>query len=98
MGHSLYPVLPAHRQFLGCVHKFNRLIQIYDTGVRPETLDYQATGCATEPTGFFKIPSHGESHDKPGTIRIAASGGVNHWCFETRNSCFLFLSDRKPDW
>jgi hypothetical protein len=55
LGRSSYPVLLAHRQFLGCVQKFNRLIQICNTGVRPENLDDQATGCGTEPTSFFKI-------------------------------------------
>jgi len=67
-----------YRQFLGCIPKVNRLIEIHDTGVRPETLDDQAAGCSTEPTGFFKIPPHGESHDEAGTIRIATTSGVNH--------------------
>jgi hypothetical protein len=61
--HSIY------RQFLGCIQKFNRLIQIDDTGVGSETLDDQAAGCSTEPAGFFKIPHHGESHDKAGFLR-----------------------------
>ena len=57
-------IVNIHRQLLACIHKFNRLIYIDDTGVGPETLDDQAADCSTEPTGFFKIPPHGETHDK----------------------------------
>ena len=64
-----FSIVSIQRQFLGCIHKFNRLIQIDDAGVRPEPLDDQAAGCSSEPTGFFEIPPHGESHDKAGFLR-----------------------------
>ena len=76
-------IVPVCRQLLGCIHKFNRLVQIDDTGVRTETLDDQAAGRSAEPAGFFKISPHGKSHDDAGTIRIAATSGVKHLSYRT---------------